>query len=92
MTSSKPMLVLAFFLASTLIAQQAKVTPLMSKDLREFPGKEGLMITVEYPPDSSDPVHRSPQCACVSVRAGGLHRNAGERRERSHADARSEFL
>jgi len=34
------MLVLAFFLASTLIAQQAKVTPLMSKDLSEFPGKE----------------------------------------------------
>ena len=58
MKSSKGMLVLAFFLSSTLLAQDAKVTPLMSKDLAEFPGKEGLMITVEYPPGSSDPVHR----------------------------------
>jgi len=52
------MLVLAFFLAGTLVAQEAKVTPLMSKDLTEFPGKEGVMITVEYPPGASDPVHR----------------------------------
>jgi hypothetical protein len=26
------------------------VTPLMSKILTDIPGKEGLMITVEYPP------------------------------------------
>jgi quercetin dioxygenase-like cupin family protein len=58
MMSLKPMLVLAFFLTSTLIAQEAKVTPLLSKDLTEFPGKEGLMITVEYPPGGSDPIHR----------------------------------
>ncbi len=30
--------------------KEAKVTPLFSKDLADFPGKEGLMITVEYPP------------------------------------------
>ena len=41
---------LVFLITSTLIAQDAKVTPLMSKDLAEFPGKEGLMITVVYPP------------------------------------------
>ncbi|MCU1261223.1 MAG: hypothetical protein JWO80_4108, partial [Bryobacterales bacterium] len=44
------MLVLASLITSTLIAQDAKVTPLMSKDLAEFPGKEGLLITVVYPP------------------------------------------
>ena len=49
------MFVLAFLIASTLIAQDAKVTPLMSKDLAEFPGKEGLVITVVYPPGASDP-------------------------------------
>ena len=38
--------------------KEAKVTPLFSKDLADFPGKEGLMITVEYPPGSSDPIHR----------------------------------
>jgi len=41
-------------LPGTLIAQEAQVTPLMSKDLADFPGKEGLMITVVYPPGSSD--------------------------------------
>jgi quercetin dioxygenase-like cupin family protein len=30
----------------------------LSKDLTEFPGKEGLMIAVEYPPGASDPIHR----------------------------------
>ena len=42
-------------MSGTLIAQEAKVTPLLSKDLTNLPGKEGLMITVEYPPGSSDP-------------------------------------
>ena len=30
----------------------------MSKDLTDRPGKEVLMIIVEYPPGGSDPVHR----------------------------------
>ena len=38
--------------------KEAKVTPLFSKDLTDFPGKEGLMVMVEYPPGSLDPVHR----------------------------------
>jgi hypothetical protein len=38
--------------------KEAKVTPLFSKDLADLPGKEGVMITVEYPPGSSDPIHR----------------------------------
>ena len=44
-------------ISGTLMAQEA-VTPLMSNDLAEFPGKEGLMNTVDYPPGSSSPVHR----------------------------------
>src|SRR6266481_4974528 len=44
--------------AATPEANEAKVMPLFSKDLTNFPGKEGLMITVEYPPGSSDPIHR----------------------------------
>ena len=82
--------VLTFLIASTLIAQDAKVTPLMSKDLAECPGKEGLMITVVYPPGASDPIHRHN--ACVSLRAGRLGCDAVERRERSHAHARPDFL
>lgn len=40
------------------MAQDAKVKPLMSKDLSEFPGNEALMIMVEYPPGTSDTVYR----------------------------------
>jgi len=66
------MLVLAFFLAGTLVAQEAKVTPLMSKNLTEFPGKEGVMITVEYPPGASDPVHRHNAHAFIYVLEGKI--------------------
>src|SRR5206468_12127494 len=72
MKISRPMSVLAFLIASTLIAQDAKVTPLMSKDLAEFPGKEGLMITVVYPPGSSDPIHRHNAHAFVYVLEGSI--------------------
>src|SRR6266850_6669438 len=44
--------------AATMEAKEATVTPLFSKDLMDFPGKEGLMVMVEYPPGSSDPIHR----------------------------------
>ena len=42
MKISRPMSVLAFLIASTLIAQEAKVTPLMSKDLAELTCKVGF--------------------------------------------------
>src|SRR5712692_505047 len=66
------MLVPAFLIASILIAQDAKVTPLMSKDLAECPGKEGLMITVVYPPGASDPIHRHNAHALVYVLEGSV--------------------
>lgn len=53
MKISRSMLVLAFLIASTLIGQEAKVTPVMSKDLAELSGKEGVMITVVYPPSAA---------------------------------------
>ena len=69
MTFTKLILVLACLMSGTLVAQEAKVTQLMSKDLTQFPGKEGLMITVEYPPGSSDPIHRHNAYAFVYVRS-----------------------
>jgi quercetin dioxygenase-like cupin family protein len=53
-------------------APQAKVTSLMSKDLPESPGKEALMIFVEYPPGSSDPIHRHNAHALVYVMEGSV--------------------
>jgi quercetin dioxygenase-like cupin family protein len=56
--------------AGRLMAQEAKVTPLMTKELADMPGKEALMILVEYPPGSSDPVHRHNAHAFVYVLEG----------------------
>jgi quercetin dioxygenase-like cupin family protein len=44
----------------------------MSKDLAEFPGKEGLMIMVEYPPGSADPIHRHNAHAFLYVLEGSI--------------------
>lgn len=64
--------VLAILAVNTAVAQEAKVTPLLSKDLTEIPGKEGLMIVVEYPPGSSDPIHRHNANAFVYVLEGSI--------------------
>jgi quercetin dioxygenase-like cupin family protein len=52
------LLVLASLVSGTAGAQDAKVTSLVSKELKESPGREGLMIAVEYPPGGKDPIHR----------------------------------
>ncbi len=66
------LLIVCFTTGMTLVAQQAKVTELMSKDLPDVAGKEGLMIMVEYPPGSSDPVHRHYADAFVYVLEGSI--------------------
>jgi quercetin dioxygenase-like cupin family protein len=75
------MLILLFLIAGKVLAQQpaitardpeARVIPLMSKDLREVPGKEVLMITVEYPPGTVDPIHRHNAHAFVYVLEGSI--------------------
>jgi quercetin dioxygenase-like cupin family protein len=52
------------------VAPKSKVTQLMSKDLPNLPGKEAVTITVDYPPGSSDPVHRHNGNAFVYVLEG----------------------
>jgi len=73
-------LVVLCLMTGTLMAQepagsktpQASVTPLTSKDLPDFPGKEVLMITVEYPPGSVDPIHRHNAHAFIYVLEGSI--------------------
>ena len=65
-------LFLVFLISTTLVAQEAKVAPLMSKDLTECPGKEGVMITVEYPPGHSDEIHRHNAYVFVYVLEGSV--------------------
>ena len=51
-------LLLLCLMTSTVAAQVPNVATLMSKDLKNNPDKEVVMITVAYPPGGSSPVHR----------------------------------
>jgi quercetin dioxygenase-like cupin family protein len=44
----------------------------MSKELTDIPGKEAVMLTVEYPPGGADPVHRHYAHAFVYVLEGSV--------------------
>jgi quercetin dioxygenase-like cupin family protein len=54
------------------MAQEARVTQVLSKDLTDLPNKEGLIITVEYPPGGSDPIHRHNAHVFVYVLEGSV--------------------
>src|SRR5215813_12524209 len=71
MTIAKLSFVLCL-ITGTLMAPEARVTQLLSKDLTDLPNKEGLMITVEYPPGGSDPIHRHNADAFVYVLEGSV--------------------
>jgi quercetin dioxygenase-like cupin family protein len=67
--------VLAFLLSlagGTFVAQDVTVRPLLSKDLAGVQGKEITMITVEYPPGGTDPVHTHHAQALVYVLEGSI--------------------
>jgi quercetin dioxygenase-like cupin family protein len=69
-------LVLAAPLVSSVGAQPAapaaKVTPLLTKPLAGIDGKEGLMLTVEYPPGVSSAAHRHNANTFVYVLEGSV--------------------
>ena len=52
--------------------KDAKVTPLMTQEMKDIPGKEVLMITVDYPPGAVDPVHRHDAHSYVYVLEGSI--------------------
>jgi quercetin dioxygenase-like cupin family protein len=72
MTFPKLILALACLVPSTLMGQEAKVTDLFSKDLANIPGKEGVMMIVDYPPGSVDPIHRHNAHAFLYVLEGSI--------------------
>ncbi len=65
-------LALLCLVTGTAMAQEAKVTSLMSKDLPESPGREVMVITVEHAPGGSSPVHRHNAHAVVYVLEGSV--------------------
>ena len=87
------MFVLPCLMAGPLMAQETKVTSLTSKDLKEFPGKEGLMITVDnagdfvVPLSAVEAVHSQKvilNCAKLERR---LRRAIGHARDAEEPDA-----
>jgi len=48
------------------------VTSLMTRDLPDMPGKDVLMITVDYPPGAADPVHRHDAHSFIYVLEGSI--------------------
>jgi quercetin dioxygenase-like cupin family protein len=72
MTIKLVALVLLGLMTGTAMAQQPKVTSLMSKDLTENPGREVLVITVEHAPGGSSAIHRHDAHAFVYVLEGSV--------------------
>ncbi|WP_412529568.1 cupin domain-containing protein [Burkholderia lata] len=77
MVRLKHNLVAAFIATSAVVnyvhaAPSAIVTPLMTKPLDEYPGKEALMVSVKYPPGAVEPVHHHNAHAFVYVVEGSI--------------------
>jgi quercetin dioxygenase-like cupin family protein len=72
MTTKLIALVLLCLVTGTAMAQEPKVTSLMSKDVPENPGREILVITVEHAPGGSSAIHRHNAHAIVYVLEGSV--------------------
>ena len=66
------------FVCSAQLAQSAHaapqpvVVPLMQKDVVDVPGREMVMITVDYPPGAVEHIHRHNAYAFVYVLEGSI--------------------
>ncbi|BAN48802.1 cupin domain-containing protein [Metapseudomonas resinovorans] len=70
---------LALLCSGFVMAQEQPATPpppivnsVMVKQLPDYPGKEVLILTVEYPPGGADPVHRHDAHGFVYVLEGSV--------------------
>jgi quercetin dioxygenase-like cupin family protein len=64
--------ILLWMAAAILFAQDAKVTPLMTKDLTGIAGKEAAMSVIEYPPGGTSAAHRHNAFTFVYVLEGSV--------------------
>jgi quercetin dioxygenase-like cupin family protein len=71
-TAQKAMMGILCLFAIPSMAENTKVTPLMTKELAGLPGKEGVMLTVEYPPGASSSKHRHNAHTFVYVLEGSI--------------------
>jgi len=66
------LLVFGGLVMNMAIAQQPTVTPILSKEFKDIPGKEGLMMIVEFPPGGADPIHRHNAHGFIYVLEGSI--------------------
>lgn len=62
----------AFAASGALASEDPIVTPILTKALADFPSKEVLIITVDYPPGAADPIHRHDAHGFVYVLQGSI--------------------
>lgn len=62
----------ALLASAPLSAQEPKVTPVTTKELADVPGKEVLILTVDYEPGAADKPHRHNADAFVYVLEGSV--------------------
>jgi quercetin dioxygenase-like cupin family protein len=78
MTVFKNIAVVALMLLAARTANAQQTPPqaifesLMTKALADYPGKEGLVLTVVYPPGAAEPVHRHNAHAFIYVLEGSV--------------------
>ena len=65
-------LLVALLMLAAVPAEAADVKELFAIDLADYPGKEGRMILVSYPPGAKDVVHRHDAHAFVYVLEGQI--------------------
>ncbi len=72
MATQSALVGLLCLLVAPAMAEDAKVNPIMTKDLAGLAGKEGLMLTVEYAPGGSSAKHRHNAHTFVYVLEGSI--------------------
>ena len=66
------LVVSAEFTAPAHAAPQPIAVPIMQKDVADVPGREMLMLSVEYPPGAVETIHRHDAYAFVYVLEGSI--------------------
>ncbi len=68
----KQLMLALFLVTGTVLPQDAKSTPLLDKNLADIPGKEAMILTVEYAPGAEGTVHRHNAHVFVYVLEGSV--------------------
>ena len=71
-TMKAPIFVIPYLLAASVTAQEASVTPLFQAALNDLENREGVVLTVEYPPGVASAKHRHNAHTFVYVLEGSV--------------------